>query len=262
MKKVSLPVLIELSKELGRLIDVFSKLEVSAYSDESKESNKDAFLEHAKVFGGLELRMCQRQCERIAGMMSNHPADISKQLSALLDRMYDESRLRMFMALSNRQAELAFPDQPLFGKEVADKFPSAAFEIDEAGKCLGLSRTTAAVFHCMRVMEIGIKATAKCLAIPDPLAPSERNWGVILRKILDDGIKKKWPKASDRMTGMGSFFEEVYASLDAVRNPWRNGTMHIENKYIDEEAEHIFTAVRGFMKKLASRVDENGEPKA
>jgi hypothetical protein len=38
--------------------------------------------------------------------------------------------------------------------------------------------------------------------------------------------------------------------------------MHIEKKYTDDEAEHIFVAVKGFMKKLASRCDEMGEPKA
>jgi hypothetical protein len=39
--------------------------------------------------------------------------------------------------------------------------------------------------------------------------------------------------------------------------------MHIGGKkYTDDEAEHIFLAVKGFMKILASRVDENGEPKA
>jgi hypothetical protein len=38
--------------------------------------------------------------------------------------------------------------------------------------------------------------------------------------------------------------------------------MHVENKYTDDEAEHIFTAVKGFMKKLAARCDENGMPLA
>src|SRR5271170_1621727 len=50
-------------------------------------------------------------------------------------------------------------------------------------------------------------------------------------------------------------------SLDAVRVAWRNTTMHVENKYTQEEAENIFIAVKGFMKKLASRCDENGDPK-
>jgi hypothetical protein len=34
------------------------------------------------------------------------------------------------------------------------------------------------------------------------------------------------------------------------------------SRYATDEAEHIFGAVRGFMKKLASRMDEEGEPKA
>jgi hypothetical protein len=38
--------------------------------------------------------------------------------------------------------------------------------------------------------------------------------------------------------------------------------MHVENKYTNDEAEHIFVAVKGFMMKLASRCDENGDPKA
>lgn len=56
------------------------------------------------------------------------------------------------------------------------------------------------------------------------------------------------------------FFAEVYTSLDAVRVAWRNTTMHVENKYSEEEAEHIFGAIRGFMRRLASRLDEKGQP--
>jgi hypothetical protein len=38
--------------------------------------------------------------------------------------------------------------------------------------------------------------------------------------------------------------------------------MHVEKKYTKDEAEHIFVAVKGFMKKLASRCDEDGLPLA
>ena len=57
-------------------------------------------------------------------------------------------------------------------------------------------------------------------------------------------------------------FDDLYASLDAVKNPWRNATMHPANKYTQKEAEHVFAAVRGFVMKLADRMDENGDPKA
>ena len=49
---------------------------------------------------------------------------------------------------------------------------------------------------------------------------------------------------------------------NAVRVAWRNGTMHVEKKYTEDEAEHLMAVVGGLMKKLACRMYENGEPKA
>ena len=152
------------------------------------------------------------------------------------------------------------PPEPLFGGDFEWMYPSGVFELDEAAKCLALGRPTAAVFHLMRIMEIGIRAIARCLQIPDPLKPAERNWGVVIKEVRT-GIDKKWPTAADRMVGDGDLFEALLASLDAVKNPWRNATMHVENKYTDDEAKHIFVAVEGFMKKLVARMDEGGNPK-
>lgn len=64
----------------------------------------------------------------------------------------------------------------------------------------------------------------------------------------------KWAEAD--------LFSEMYAMLDAVKNAWRNQTMHIDQKYTEEEAEMIFIAVKHFMQKIASRMDENGLPLA
>jgi hypothetical protein len=109
-------------------------------------------------------------------------------------------------------------------------------------------------------MEIGLRAIAACLAIPDPIKPAERNWGTMLQKIRKDGIAARW--LADRAKGDGALFEELYASLDEVKSVWRDPTMRVEKKYTDSEAEDIFGAVKGFMRKLASRCDENGDPKA
>jgi hypothetical protein len=169
----------------------------------------------------------------------------------------------MFVIESGKQRYFE-PSEPLFGPNVEAGFVSVAFELDEAAKCFALSRSTAAVFHLMRIMEIGVRATARCLQIPDPVKAADRNWGAMLRLIKADidahggaSSTKKWAVPDDK-----EFFESTYASLDAVRVAWRNTTMHVENKYTDDEAEHIFIAVKGFMMKLASRCDENGDPKA
>lgn len=166
------------------------------------------------------------------------------------------------LALSRAERNLWAPKVPIFGGDFDQKFRTrGAFELDEAAKCLALGRPTAGVFHMMRIMEVSIQAMTRCLGIPDPTRPAERNWGVIL-KAVKDGIDQKWPTAAVRMHGDGQLFEGLYASLDAVKNPWRNGTMHVDQKYTDAEAEDVFAAVRGFARKLAARMDEDGLPLA
>jgi len=149
-----------------------------------------------------------------------------------------------------------------FSHQFKTAFVSTIFEVDEAGKCYTLGRATACVFHLMRTMEIGIRAVARSLSIPDPIKDAERNWGKILEKIKTEIDRRSAAKPPLWNGHDKVFFSETYASLDAVRVAWRNPTMHVENKYTEDEAEHIFIAVRGFMKKLCSRMDENGEPKA
>lgn len=184
----------------------------------------------------------------------------SKDVSTTLQRELTQAKL---ISLNSQERLWFAPSEPMFGAPFAVQFNThGTFELEEAGKCMGLGRPTAAVFHLMRLLEVGIRAMAQCLGIPDPIKPSERNWAIILKNMMDDGIKVKWPTAADRMSGDGALFESLHASLDAVKNPFRNGTMHVENKYTDAEAQHIFALVKGFMMKLTDRMDENGKPRA
>src|SRR5258708_1329249 len=176
--------------------------------------------------------------------------------------MHELSNISLFV-MPSKKVEYFNPPSPIFGRDVEAAFPSAAYEIEEASKCFALDRDTGAVFHLMRTMEIAIRAIAKCIGVSDPITGFDKNWGSILRKMKAEIEKRNsaspqlWNASADR-----EFFENAYASLDAVRVAWRNTTMHVENKYTADEAEHIFSAVKGFLMKLASRCDENGDPKA
>lgn len=61
------------------------------------------------------------------------------------------------------------------------------------------------------------------------------------------------------MSDDGEFFDNAYAALAAMQNPWRNATMHLDQQYTQEEARNILEIVRGFMRRLASRMDEDGK---
>ena len=177
-------------------------------------------------------------------------ADIESRFADYLDEV------KMYV-VSEHETKWLADSEELIGWEVNFAFPSATFEFEEAAKCIALGRHTASAFHSMRVLEIGIRAVGKSLGLDDPITGAARNWNMMLKTIGDE-IDKKWPRKSRPAGTDGAFFESIHASLDAVRNPWRNATMHVETIYAPHEAEHIFNCVKFFMTKLSTRCDEDG----
>jgi hypothetical protein len=222
------------------------------------------FLPLMEQLRGDEFALCRRAAERLIETLrtNDDPTQIVGHVDDLRRRLLDQAEAMESLWLSPTERDRYAPRAPLFGAAFETKYVSGGiFELDEAAKCLALGRSTAAVFHLMRLMEIAVRSVARCLQIPDPIQPAQRNWGAVLKSVRD-AIDAKWSTTPARTNGDGEFFDALYASLDAVKNPWRNSTMHPANKYTTEEAEHIYAAVRGFVMKLADRCDENGDPQA
>lgn len=172
----------------------------------------------------------------------------------LQSRIQDELDAPRFMYFTLSDIAL-YQDINPFGEEVATNFGSANFDIEEAAKCFAASRYTACVFHLMRVLEVALKAVAKGLGIPDPVKEADRNWGGILRRIKD-AIEQKDKTNDPTWLQDKDFYKNAYTDLTAVRTAWRNPTMHVESKYDDQRAGHIYNVVMGFMKHLADKLCE------
>jgi glycosidase len=84
----------------------------------------------------------------------------------------------------------------------------------------------------------------------------------MLRKLKEECERRDAAQPAQWNNTDKSYFSDAYVSLDAVRNAWRNTTMHVERISTEEDAHDIFNAVRSFMRKLAARMDEQGLPKA
>jgi len=179
----------------------------------------------------------------------------------LYNRMRDSFEERIFLGIEEKDANFYRQTNPLFGQNVQNKFPSIIDEISEAGKCYALDRSTASAFHSIRCLEAGIRAIARSLIIPDPTRGVERNWGVSLRTINTE-IESRWPAKTGRLADDAQLFDGLYGALSGMQNPYRNATMHLDQKYTQEEALHLFEIVKGFITKLANRMDENGLPLA
>lgn len=178
-------------------------------------------------------------------------AQLSESLRDIESRFEDHLHfIKLFIVRREEMVLFSGADQ-LLGQPTADRYRSAWFDCSEAAMCLCLGRPTAAVFHSMRLLEIAIRAISKRLSIEDPIKPAQKNWGLILNKI----------KAEIEKLNVGedkSFLLGTYALLEAVRHPWRNATMHVDQTYTDAEARHILQSTAMLLQKMAAAFDENG----
>ncbi|WP_406872830.1 hypothetical protein WHT83_02125 [Aminobacter sp. P9b] len=219
-------------------------------------------LEDATLFVGAEVsamaagRMKTRLNDPLLNVTMGEIRDTIEDVES---RLRDECQLVSFVILNRNQKNLFSDANQLVGWDILAIFPDAARELEESAKCLALQRPTASVFHSMRILEIGIQKIAEILDIPNPIKPADRNWGIILSKIKEK-IDNLFPSKRRLPNSDGAAFETLYASLDAVKNPWRNNTMHVESFYTDAEAQHILNCVVFFMRTLATRCTplENG----
>jgi hypothetical protein len=171
-----------------------------------------------------------------------------------------EARPRRFFMIAPEYQRFYEPKAPLFGLEVDIAFESISYDLKEAGKCLALERSTAAVYHLVRCLEAGLRALARYFSLPEPQKGYDQTWGIVLRDIKAE-VDKRWPTRADRFTGDGKDFDSLYGTLAAIKSPYRDSTMHLQEKYTEEEARDTFHMVRGFMVKIAEKMDEKGVPK-
>ena len=54
-----------------------------------------------------------------------------------------------------------------------------------------------------------------------------------------------------------AFYRDIAGDLQAIKIAWRNPTMHVVRRYSPDEAEEIYRAVRGFLKRLADRLPKS-----
>lgn len=234
-------------------------------------ANTEPFLAHLDELGVFllkaDLRASKVQVDLISDVIKKQGlvSSVAAGYQNLRDTLRKEMSQKCFFCLSDSEKALFQPDKdhPIFGVVVQNNFPSAIYEIDEAAKCLALDRSTATVFHLMRALERTLIAIRRCLNLPDSTDLRDRSWGLILRGLRQEVERRNkeqgssWGNLEDQ-----HFFSAVIGSMAAVKLAWRDPTMHVERNYLPHEAQEIFAAVRTLMQKVASRMDEEGMPKA
>lgn len=131
-----------------------------------------------------------------------------------------------------------------FGAEVETRFPDCAYDVEEAASCLAFRRPTAAVFHCMKVLERGLEALGRRLGLVGFL-DKVRRWDAILRTVHSASPEELAP---------------AIAQLQRIRRHWHATSLDPADKYTEAEAELVFHSVGAFMRALAEQHHEAGNP--
>ena len=192
---------------------------------------------------------------QVPGVSSNTRYQMVKQNSEeLRQRVQDELEGKALYYVSDHVDLLS--DSPLFGEQVDDAFPSARYDITEAGHCLALRRSTACVLHLMRALEPSLASLAAALGVDH----ADTNWQNIIDRIEKEiGSRNKGTHGKKWKNEDEPFFAEAATHFRMIKNAWRNHAMHAKDKYTDEEAEKIYDSVNFFMRHLSDRLSEEGQ---
>lgn len=229
-------VLEPLLPELARKTSGF----ISRIRDECAELG----LEHA-------LAKIDRALDSLRRLNSTHQvASLNSMFRELRERIQDELATRKFYYVHPRLTSY-YENVDLFGPDVTRKFPSAAIDIDEAGKCLALGRHTACVFHLMRALEIGVQSLSQKLGVENV---HNKPWGNLTTE-MDAALKVRYPKnLTPQQKSEQAELAEILSHLNAVRIAWRNTTMHPTSVYTEDESREIFNHAKVFMRSLVNIV--------
>ncbi|MBL8687904.1 MAG: hypothetical protein JNL04_02345 [Rhodospirillaceae bacterium] len=223
------------------------------YGDQSRRDamigHLDALLKQIKI---LDLRLAIKKAEflKVAIVTPNpDPAVIarvcSRHLEELQERIEQSLEDRLVYSVPAEKVDFIKRSLTIYGKEVAETFIDAAYDLDEASTSLGMSRNTACVFHLMRALEFAVQRLGEEMGVT-VIDKHDRDleWGKIISNI-NDHVKTMPP--GDRKDEISAICSMLYH----VKQAWRNSTMHPKQTYTDEEAKAVFDASRSFLRAVA-----------
>lgn len=199
---------------------------------------------------------CMRVVQKIDQKTLTRCGELRESLKQLRERYEDELKAAYFLHLDPKQAD-QYQD-PLNGWEVVTRrFSKAKHNVEESGRCFALERYPAAVFHVLQVAEYGVIQLANLLEV----SGDKPGWGSLKR--LSGLIAEPFPKRSQLAQKHSKLLEDTVPLAIVVKDNWRHKLEHVDNQIVWIEndfsstvAAEIISAVRAFMRKVASELPQ------
>jgi hypothetical protein len=240
------------------------------------ESLDEPLLEADKVSIQLVLDAIEKECSQIGLSRATHYAkDIlyqfnmrrdwtNRQIVTLLRELdkhirWDMER-EMFMYVPPASAKYYNLKEPL-GHEVHDAFPSAQFDLQQAGNCLACGAYTASGLHLMRASEVALWELGRDRQIP--LSKSGKiefsEWGVIIGE-LEPAVEaiQQWSNSAAKEDAH-KFYNRALVEIRSFNDGIRRHLAHVRKQQIpieEDEALANWGHVSRFMKGIAGKIGE------
>ncbi|MBI3895486.1 MAG: hypothetical protein HY313_06105 [Acidobacteria bacterium] len=216
------------------------------------------------LFSDIRLTESVRQVD-LAGhyLSANPPPNVSEaktELRRIIDTLITELKERKFLFVES--SLIGYVDnQAPFGQQVYDAFPSARFDITEAGNSITCRLNSAAGFHLVRAAEVGLWELGKDRRIPLARAGKIEfaEWGHIIGE-LENEIKaiQQWPNSYVKEDAH-KFYNSALVEIRSFNDGWRRHLAHVrktQQPLRDDEALALLGHIERFLKIIATKISE------
>jgi hypothetical protein len=126
-------------------------------------------------------------------------------------------------------------------------------DVFSAVDCYALQHNTAAVFHCMRILEHGLSVLAANVGLAFDL----QQWNTIIEQIEAKitELRRLLPRGKEKNEKM-QFLAEAAKEFFYFKDGWRNYVSHNRGRYDEHQAAAVLEHTRAFMNHLASYLSE------
>jgi len=199
----------------------------------------------------LELSVSKSHAEEFVKYLNNEEVLDGHELSCLAKALrwsfIYELQGRVILMVRADHGNFYDIEGTFLGAELLNRFSDIAEDATEAGNCFAVARYTACVFHLMRLLERILRRLAKKIKVT--FNPERDTWERILKRLN----KKISGMPNQKATQLRRIqkWQTIYTDLRAVKDAWRNPTMHPKATYSEEEARHILDTVKALVHDCA-----------
>jgi HEPN domain-containing protein len=178
-----------------------------------------------------------------------------REFEILTNTLRAEIKNKLFVYVPTHRTKFMQP-RHFMSEATKEAFPVARKEMAEAGRCHAVGMYTAAVFHCVRAVEIGLRAMATDLKVelPIPLDLAEQETLIAGIESKVRALKEK-PK-SEQKDADQNFYSQAAMQFRYFKDGWRIRVAHTRATYDEPAAQSVIEHAATFIDILAARLKE------